>query len=157
MKPSVKGVAGINNASKQRGDDLVAVEGDCVHAKCRREYTNSNKIKMYLQNKQCDGSPKRPIKKRLRSDAIAYDPKSVCLFCCKGERITQRNGAKHIEKLLSVRTTGFQEKIVQCSHDRDDAWSRDVSARLEYMQDCIASDVVYHNICSVNFSVRGWW
>ena len=151
VKPGAKGLAGINNASKKRQDNIVAVEGDLVHAQCRRAYTNPHMIKQSSKSSQTDQSPKSPIKKRLRTESPSYSSVSQCLFCAKGEKWTQRNGLKHCEKLVSVRTTEFQETISQCCRSRNDAWGKEVTARLEYMQDCIAFEVVYHNVCSVNF------
>ena len=41
-----------------------------------------------------------------------------------------------------------------CS-SRGDSWARDVTGKIEFLQDCVAQDVVYHNACFSNFhSVR---
>lgn len=69
--------------------------------------------------------------------------------------VTKGKGEKRKEKkkLIPVRTTQFQVSVLQiCSkrgeHDR---WARDVRGRVEYMQDLIARDAVYHNVCLSNF------
>ena len=54
-------------------------------------------------------------------------------------------------KLIPVRTTKYQDSLLEHCSKRSDRWLRHVKARLEFMQDLIAREVVYHNACNTNF------
>eukprot|EP00745_Piridium_sociabile_P028795 TRINITY_DN4651_c0_g1_i13.p1 TRINITY_DN4651_c0_g1~~TRINITY_DN4651_c0_g1_i13.p1 ORF type:complete len:569 (-),score=93.64 TRINITY_DN4651_c0_g1_i13:45-1751(-) len=146
-----KGCAGINKVSSQRGDGIVASVGSFVHAKCRREYTNINVIAQFIRSRQTDQSPQKSLKRTLRTVDSAYNPATQCLFCLKGEKWSRRGGHKVCVGLTSVTTTQFQDSVANICSSRGDAWSRKVKARLEFLQDCFAHDVVYHSVCSTNF------
>ena len=74
-----KGAESINNASKQRGDEIEARPGFIVHKVCRLDYTNSKIIELYFRNK---GEVVTEPKRLLRSE-MTFNFKSDCIFCGK--------------------------------------------------------------------------
>lgn len=144
-----RGSSGINKSSDQLGEDIHAELGDFVHKQCRVVYTNKNVIASKLQKGKHASTPK---KRPLRSCTSSADS-PTCLFCGQVEKIVKKVGKNSIYgKFIPVRTkTQFQESVLEHCSKRNDTWSRDVKAKIEYMQDCFAHDVVYHNVCYSNF------
>ena len=55
---SIKGLEGINRASKERGVSLKVVQGDFVHKECRQRYTHPTYIAKSLRREEGESSKK---------------------------------------------------------------------------------------------------
>ena len=54
--------------------------------------------------------------------------------------------------LVLVRTVhAFRDSVLKACTVRNDHWAQTVSARLEFAEDCVAVEAVYHHACSTNF------
>lgn len=60
-------------------------------------------------------------------------------------------GTRTSLKLVPLRTTQFKETVLHHCNKRGDSWARAVKGKIEYIQDCIAADCVYHNACHTSF------
>lgn len=129
------------------------IPGDLVHKKCHEKYINKKSIELAKKKKAEGSSPQKSLKKRLRSEGSTYDPLNQCLFCCKSEKVSHKaKGSRNPSKLIAVSTKErFQETLQQALAKRSDSWALQVQGRLEYLQDCRAKDVKYHNACRTHF------
>jgi hypothetical protein len=142
-----KGADGINAASMQRGDNIVVTAGCKVHSNCRKQYTNSIEIGLYLKKKQ--GGECRATKRSARVSEGPFESKTDCLFC--GINVQRWNAVYSY-----VKTDNFEQTILQCCDNRSDDWSLKVRGRIEYYRsDLHAADCVYHHVCSSHFRC-GW-
>ena len=55
-----KGVNGINNAKKRRGDSWTISTGECVHIACRGKYVNSKTIEQDVNQKISNSDERQP-------------------------------------------------------------------------------------------------
>lgn len=130
------------------------MEGNCVHKRCREKYTNKKAVNSRINAQDNENSPqKRP---RLRKRSLPGEAKTnepVCLFCGIGRREFKRVGKKNnVGELSAVQTkTLFQNSVVKHCQERGDSWANEVSAKIDYLQDLRAADVVYHSVCYSNF------
>ena len=124
-----------------------------VHRTCRGQYTNQKPIEGKLKKTLKLKSPK----KRRQPRSEDYKPK--CLFCGKEEKDQERGGGgggggggkrSLVGQLKAVQTVEFQETVFRICSSRGDSWARDVKGKIEFLQDCVAHDVVYHNACFSN-------
>ena len=138
-----KGADGINQASAQRGDDVVVTAGTQVHTTCRKCYTNPQDMKK-SQSHPKDGSSSS-VKRSARISLGPFNSRTDCLFC----------GCSIVAGSLdysSVKTDTFVKTIFECCNARSDDWSHTVKGRIEYfMGDLFAADCLYHHSCSGNF------
>ena len=134
----------MNNASKERGDDIITIPGQIVHDHCRRTYINPIVIKS-LKRKPSEPLDKAPL---LRSEK-QFDFKEDCLFC--GVSTNESTAKRKTFDVHAVRTTEFQQSIEQICNERNDDWAVTVKGRIEFARDLHAADAVYHKVCSINF------
>ena len=141
-----KGSQSIHLASERLHDGIHAEAGDLVHRTCRGQYTNQKAIEGKLKKKLKLKSPRK------RRQPRSEDSKPKCLFCGKEEK-DQKSGGKRslVGQLKAVQTVEFQETVLRICSSRGDSWARDVKGKIEFLQDCVAQDVVYHNACFSNF------
>ena len=123
-----------------------------VHRTCRGQYTNQKAIEGKLKKTLKLQSPKK------RRQPRSEDSKPKCLFCGKEEKDQKRGGGgggggkrSLVGQLKAVHTVEFQETVLRICSSRGDSWARDVKGKVEFLQDCVAHDVVYHNACFSNF------
>ena len=83
VKPREIGINAINQASKERGDQLNVVEGNYLHVNCRKEYINKWYIAEVAKKKNQSDAERR----KTRSSQPAFDFKTKCFFC--GHKITE--------------------------------------------------------------------
>ena len=117
-----------------------------VHRTCRGQYTNQKATEGKLKKKLKLKSLKK------RRQPRSEDSKPKCLFCGKEEK-DQKSGGKRslVGQLKAVQTVEFQETVLRICSSGGDSWARDVKGKIEFLQDCVAQDVVYHNACFSNF------
>ena len=53
-----------------------------------------------------------------------------------------------------IKTTAFQESIVQICHERNDEWATEVLNKMEAIVDCVATGMKYHINCSIHFRMK---
>ena len=142
----LKGCEGLNEAAKQRNEQIEASAGDYVHKECRKNHTNPKIIKRYLREGDsddlCTTSRGRP------SSGSQFSFAKNCLFYGRHAKF---DGKKKGYDIYPVRTFGFEEKILEICEKRGDDWADMVKGRLECCHDLHASDAVYHQQCNVNF------
>lgn len=138
-----KGCDRINEASKERNDDINVVPGQRVHSECRLKYTNVHYI---AQKKRKSLTPEEPVpSRRLRSETV-FRSSTDCLFCGQDTAASRMSSS-----VFPVRTDNFQSTISDKCQKRQDAWADGVHGKIQYCQDLHAADAVYHQECSVNF------
>ena len=71
-----------------------------------------------------------------------------CIFCNHGDKY---QGKIPSDKLISVKTMVFQDRVREACTIWHDSWSDTINARMEYVQDPFAVDAVYHLQCSTIF------
>ena len=116
-----------------------------VHRTCRGQYTNQKAIEGKLKKTLKLTSPKK------RRQPRSEDSKPKCLFCGKRKKEEKKGKRSLVGQLKAVQTVEFQETVLRICSSRGDSWARDVEGKIEFLQDCVAHDVVYHNVCFSNF------
>ena len=142
----VKGCEGLNEAAKQRNEQIEASAGDSVHKECRKNYTNPKIIKRDLREGDSDDLCTTSRGRHLLGSQFSFA--KDCLFCGRPAKF---DGRKKGYDVYPVRTFGSQEKISEICEKRGDDWADKVKGRLECCHDLHASDAVYHQQCNVNF------
>ncbi|CAC5403501.1 unnamed protein product [Mytilus coruscus] len=145
VKLREKGSQGINKASRERKDQILASAGQFVHQECRKLYTNPTEI---TKSKRQQNILKESVTNipNLRSKSH-FSYKDNCLFCGKEAQKCKLKG----NDVFPVQTDDFQRRTEQVCNDRDDEWAAEVHGRLECISDLHAADALYHQTCSVNF------
>ncbi|CAG2233051.1 MOGS [Mytilus edulis] len=141
-----KGSIGINNASIERGDTIVARSGQLVHLHCRRSYVNPLVIKG-LKRKSTSPAP-LATPPTLRSEK-QFSFQEDCLFC--GNSTIETTAKRKLFDVHAVQTTEFQTTVEQICIERKDEWATEVKGRIEFARDLHAVDALYHSSCSTNF------
>ncbi|KAK7096751.1 hypothetical protein V1264_003818 [Littorina saxatilis] len=145
-----KGVNKINSVSNTLGENITAEVGDFVHSNCRLVYTNSIYVSSKLKSKDLPSTPRK--RRHCSREGACSDTSAKCLFCENGEKLSHKGGSKRAQgRLIPVKTTQFQDSLFEHCSKRNDRWSREVKARVEYMRDLFARDAVYHHVCYSNF------
>ena len=136
------GVATVQAASRQRGDDPGRFHGgQRVHHNCRKKYTNKKLIEAALKKKtEQTESISTP---NLRAKTTTFDIKSDCIFCGKKLDDTSQNS-----KCLTIE---IKDSLLKKCEERNDVWANRVKARLLAVHDLMAADALYHRQCSSNF------
>ena len=144
-----KGCDGIIAASQQRGDEigLRVQPGNRVHAKCRKDYTEANRIQSASKKRKYDDGSQHTIV--CRSEVCTFNIKEQCVFCECGSTYNERKDKGH--KLIPVRTMDFEKNIKAAASVRCDRWSEKVLSHIQSVHDLPAADATYHQCCSVNF------
>ena len=142
-----KGCASINNISQERGEELNVQEGHAAHKRCRKNY---------LLNRQLNNSKKRKSTESDTSSKVLrscrqFNYKTDCFFCTKTIPTYHLAGKKTPEKSHQVKTKIFQETVKSKCSERMDTWANEILARIEYAQDLVATEAIYHQSCSVAF------
>lgn len=144
-----KGALKINSVSEQLDEDIHADAGHTVHSSCRSKFTNKNYVASKLKG-QKQTQELSPRKKRSR-EPVGNTSAGKCLFCGQEEKRARKGHNKSAGQLTKVRTMDFQKTVLEQCCKRNDRWSRDVKANVEFMQDLVAQDAEYHNVCFSNF------
>lgn len=143
-----KGADGINDASIQRGDNIVVTAGCHVHSDCRKNYVNRTEINRHVKRKQGTDTSTgcaETCARSTRSSAGPFDSRSDCFLC--GTPVNEDSA-----DYSYVKTDNFTRSILQCCDDRSDDWSLTVKSRIEFFAgDLHAADCVYHHTCSSHF------
>ena len=142
----MKGCEGLNEAEKQRNEQIEASAGDSVHKERRKNYTNPKIIKRDLREGESDDLCITSSGRRSLGSQFSFAKN--CLFCGRPAKFDSK---KEGYDVYPVRTFGFQEKISEICEKRGDDWADKVTGRLECCHDLHASDAVYHQQCNVNF------
>ena len=141
-----KGSESINKASEQQGSSLKTHKGQRVHTECRRIFTHPQTIAKAQEKSVQQDQPSPSV---LRSETLTFRFDKHCLFC--GEPATYNEKKRDGMDVFPVRTAAFQNSVLQSCAERKDEWSTLVAGRIEFAQDLIAADAVYHQSCSVNY------
>lgn len=145
-----KGCEGIARASLSRGDDIHTEPGQQVHKECRKVYCNENEIAASKRKSAIDTGTSAGEQRILRSARSPFVYKEHCLFCGGSDTFNHRR-PKEGHKLVRVQTDQFHSEITTLCDEREDVWSHAVRGRLNNINDPFSADVVYHQVCSVNF------
>ena len=81
----------------------------------------------------------------------AFNYKEHCLFCGKSQTHYDHRREDKGHKLKKVQTGEFHIEFEKLFDKRKDRWSDTVRGRLNSINDMFAVDVMYHQICSINF------
>lgn len=130
-----KGSSTINQISISRGDSIVTIPGQLVHADCRLNYCYPTKTHSSGGTKESTAT--------LRSADRQFSFDSDCLYC--GNTITE------YQESFSVTTMEYQNTLLKQCDARQDDWSMKVRMRIMSIHDLPAADAIYHQVCSVNF------
>ena len=84
----VKGCEGLNEAAKQRNEQIEASAGDSVHKECRKNYTNPKIIKRALR--EGDSDDLCTTSRGRRSLGSQFSFAKDCLFCGRPANLTVR-------------------------------------------------------------------
>ena len=76
--------------------------------------------------------------------------KEHCIFCGNPATYDHRRTNKG-HKLVRVRTDKFHTEISKLCDTRTNKWSQEVKGRLNNTNDPFSADVVYHQVCCINF------
>lgn len=140
-----KGSESINRASEQQGSTIRTQKGQRVHTECRRVFTHPHTIAR-AQEKPTEDLSSPCV---LRSETPTFRFGEDCLFCGKPAPYNEKKrGGMDV---YPVRSTSFQESVLNSCAKRKDEWSTSVASRIAYAQDLVAADAVYHQSCNVNF------
>jgi len=156
-------VNSIIHASQVRDDGLHtrfydSAQITCIkfHKNCISSYTSAWHLKRLPNARTVP--PDVPIKKK-RSDVCAFEFKINCLFCgdlCEMKKDPKNPG--RWRRIVLCRTAddakhgSFKDKILATCITRKDAWSEEVSVRVEgALSDLHAADARYHYDCRVRF------
>ena len=134
-----KGSYSINKTSEARGLQLRTVSGQQVHTKCRKVHCSQSSIDAFNQKKTKDCS--HDTSHVLRSAESAFEYKTHCLFCGTKELY---HGKKADCTIVPVRTYDLESKVLEAYRNRQDDWSLQVQARVDFVPDLPAVDAVYH-------------
>jgi len=142
-----KGCKGLLKAATERGDtELTFKGGQEIHISCRRSYVDPKRIAR--KRKSTENVTDRCT---LRSHDLVFKFNEDCLFC--GKSITETKRIKVFKESYPVRTADFQRDVFEKCKERNDSWGHTVMYRIEYSGDLHASDVQYHQSCSVRFRI----
>ena len=143
-----KGATTIREKSKERkdtGSQASTIEkGDCVHNKCRQNYTNPKAVALDKKRKHEQESTtfKKP---KLRSSA-SFDYKTSCLYCtCV---IFQRDFRDRKAYMVMSKNREFELEVCE---KRTDDLAVSVKGRVSFANDLHAADAVYHVACDAAF------
>ena len=142
-----KGCEGIERASVSRGSHIRTLPGQVVHVKCRSDHVNPNIIKTYNRKRTAGESSLVEETRSLRSTGT-FDYKTDCIFCGCPDPY---DGKKSEYILIPVRSFELRDTILQSCEKYDTDLVKTVKPCFLYALDLPAADVVYHQLCSVNF------
>ena len=127
-----KGCQYIANASTLKGEDDPPSAGDIVYVGCRRKFVHPREIQKGIQCQNATLAATFPEDVQLRSKG-EFNFEKYCLYCTQSSKVDERKRGIDVMKgtLLS-----------EC-RNRNDAWGRDVMARLECCNDLTAVEAVY--------------
>ena len=104
----LKKCEGLNEAAKQRNEQIEASVGDYVHKECRKNYTNPKIIKR--DSREGDSDDICTTSRGRRSLGSQSSFTKYCLFCGRPAKF---NGKKKGHDVYPVRTFGFQRKDIR--------------------------------------------
>ncbi len=147
VKIGKKGAEGINNASVERGNNIIVTAGMFVHKFCRMNYVHKRDIeKLKRAKSDCISS----VKRSARLSTGPFDSQSDCLYC--GGKVVKSKISAHFEDYSCVQTFIFSDRVLAQCRTRNDEWALNVQGRIEYFNgDLHAADCLYHHSCDVNF------
>ena len=145
----MKGCEGLNEAAKQRNEQIEASAGDSVYKECRKNDTNLKIIKRDLR--EGDSDDFCTTSRGRHSLGSQFSFVKDCLFCGRPAKF---DGKKKGYDVYPVRTFGFQEKISEICEKRGDDWADKVKGRLECCHDLHASDGIINNVMSISGQIR---
>ena len=143
-----KGVNGINNAKKRRGDSWTICTGERVHIACRARYVDSKTIEQNLKQKNSNSDEGQPSPKKLRSSS-SFEFKTCCLYCC--QVITETKFRNHKASQVMSKNREFEKKVLEVCDKRNDAVAISVKGRIRFATDLHAAHAVYHTACDSSF------
>ena len=146
-KLTEKGCQSIANASTLRGEDVSPSVGDIVHVDCRRKFVHPREIQKDIQCLNATPAAAFPEDVQLRSKGEFHFERH-CFYCTQPAKVDGRKRGFDVYPVSIIQMKGT---ILSECRNRDDAWGRDVMARLECCNDLPAVEAVYHQVCSVNF------
>ncbi len=140
-----KGANGINNASKERNENIVAVPGQRVHVKCRWRYCHPQEI---AHSKKTQAGQSAPLRRSslVRSAGNSFNFKTDCMY-----RSIENTKKKRSKEAYRVTTIEVKDNVLKICSERRDGWSEVFKARLLNVHDLPAADAVYHQSCKSNF------
>ena len=121
-----KGVNGINNAKKRRGECWTISTGEGVHIACRARYVNSKSIEQNLKRKKSNSDEGQPSPKKLRS-GLTYEFKTSCLYCCQA--IKEREFRDRQASQVMSKKREFDKKVLEVCGKRNYALAISVKRR----------------------------
>ena len=92
-----------------------------VHGDCRKNYVSKHKIAQFKKQQQSATTTTDCDSDRSRKSLNQH-----CIFC--GFKLSLN---KDKENICVIKTTAFQESIVQICHERNDEWATEVLNKME--------------------------
>lgn len=150
-----RGIKTLIECSKKRGDgkNILFQGRDTVklHVSCRKSYTREKCVAAAMKARETQSREKR-------SSAPIFVFKEKCLFCAEDasenfvcQQTKKPSGKREVVSLVS--TMNFKNHILEVAQGRGDKWGEDVSSRIRYVSDLVASDGRYHQSCMKKFLV----
>ena len=125
-----------------------------VHKKCRRNQTDSKRLRLSYLSDNSEKEEKAP--KKLRSHTSDFEWKRDCFIC--GE--IANYDKKHPERnaftgfIHKITTIPFRQRIIQACGKRTYSWAEEVKIRLHDCLDLIAVEAIYHHTCELKFRLK---
>jgi len=129
-----RGCDGLIKACSLRQDGLTFNLGPKLHQKCRKLYTHPSNIAQCLNESQLAITGTS----NLRSKEPPFNLAKHCLFYSHPASVSER---KRGHGVYPICTHDFHASIKSMCMSRNDEWSSQVLARLEYARDLNVADV----------------
>lgn len=158
-----KGLTGVVNASRRRGDnkweELQTRDKIKIHKSCRKNYTRESSIQAAGKTKATEVPKSSPVKKKLRSFSDEFDFQTRCLFCAElCEEINPKTPVEKRRKFSRVMTLPFRNNLISECDKRNDGFGRKVKERVLSVLDLVAAEARYHHDCLPKFvsNISSW-
>ena len=115
-----------------------------IHKSCKNDVYNKS-VKAAKQSSISDSQASS--RKRTRASSVAFDFKSLCLYCVKPTAECKREDW-HCVETMEMRST-IMDAALSRPHD---PWSLEIQGRLGYASDLVAAEARYHFECHRNFT-----
>lgn len=126
-----------------------------LHKNSYCSYTS--KMHMKRKNDSLKDTDESPVTRIRRSQVIAFDFKSQCLFCAEPCKLIDPKHPDRWDRVVQCERKGaanvssFKEVVLNLCADRNDVWSREVAIRCHGVHELAAAEALYHLRCYDKF------
>lgn len=110
-----------------------------VHSECEKIFCTASHIYQAISKCKYQTTPSKWPSMNIFQD------RNNCLFCWLPDSYS---GKKYLHKLISVRTMGFKNRIMEICKSQNEHWPDTTMAQIEYVHGFRAVDDVYHKVCT---------